>query len=125
MTFTVEYIWLDSDGGFRSKTRVLSDPKEDISILEYLPKWNYDGSSTNQAEGHRSEVTLVPKAVFLDPFRKSLNGYLAICETYDMEGNALPNNHRKEAEEIFNQALALYVACHYSCVWIFILLFSC
>lgn len=31
--------------------------------------WNYDGSSTGQAPGHDSEVYLVPRAIFKDPFR--------------------------------------------------------
>jgi glutamine synthetase len=37
----------------RSKTRVFN---EEIRSLDQLPKWNYDGSSTEQAEGTDSEV---------------------------------------------------------------------
>lgn len=34
-----------------------------------LPHWNYDGSSTGQAPGHDSEVHLIPRSIFRDPFR--------------------------------------------------------
>ncbi|KAI6687250.1 hypothetical protein NL676_024078 [Syzygium grande] len=50
----------------RSKARTLSGPVNDPSKL---PKWNYDGSSTNQVPGEDSEVILYPPAIFKDPFR--------------------------------------------------------
>merc|ERR1712039_691400 len=34
-----------------------------------LPVWNYDGSSTEQADGHNSEINIKPRALFDDPFR--------------------------------------------------------
>ena len=43
-----EYIWLGGNNEFRSKTRVFNT---NIETLEQLPKWNYDGSSTEQADG--------------------------------------------------------------------------
>jgi len=43
-------------------TAVPRNPKD-------LRVWNYDGSSTEQAEGHNSEVLLKPRAIFKDPFR--------------------------------------------------------
>ncbi|KAL5130739.1 Glutamine synthetase leaf isozyme, chloroplastic [Glycine soja] len=39
----------------RSKSRTISKPVEDPSKL---PRWNYDGSSTGQAQGDNSEVIL-------------------------------------------------------------------
>jgi len=33
------------------------------------PVWNYDGSSTEQADGSNSEINIVPRALFDDPFR--------------------------------------------------------
>jgi hypothetical protein len=49
-----EYIWIGgTEQDLRCKTRVLSKaPKS----LEDLPKWNYDGSSTEQAPGRCSRV---------------------------------------------------------------------
>jgi len=61
-----EYIWLDADQVPRSKTKVLTARPCKISDL---PVWNYDGSSTGQAEGQNSEIKIVPRAWFNDPFR--------------------------------------------------------
>ena len=69
------YIWIDGNGGLRNKTQVSQNGK-----LEKLPWWTYDGSSTNQAEGYRSDIRLKPVALFPDPFQEK--GYLVLCETY-------------------------------------------
>lgn len=46
-----------------------------------LPIWNFDGSSTNQADGHNSDTYLVPRAIYKDPFRRG-NHILVMCDTY-------------------------------------------
>lgn len=45
------------------------------------PIWNYDGSSTGQANGKNSEVFLKPVAVFKDPLRNVEKDRLVLCET--------------------------------------------
>lgn len=55
------------------------------SFITYLflldcPEWNFDGSSTGQAEGSNSDVYLKPAALFKDPFRGGDN-QLLLCET--------------------------------------------
>ena len=51
-----EYVWIGGNNELRSKVRVL-DKK--VSSVNELPVWNFDGSSTEQAEGKDSEVLLV------------------------------------------------------------------
>jgi hypothetical protein len=47
-----------------------------------LPKWNYDGSSCGQAPGDDSEVFLIPRAIYRDPFRGGDN-ILVMCDAYE------------------------------------------
>lgn len=95
----VEYVWLGGKNEFRSKTRVFN---EDIKLLEQLPSWNYDGSSTKQADGTDSEVILLPCQIFPDPIRGG-NAKIAWCETTYPNGTYLPNSHRHWANEIFEK----------------------
>ena len=44
-----------------------------------LPLWNFDGSSTGQAEGSNSDCYIKPVAMFRDPFRGDPNK-LIMCE---------------------------------------------
>jgi len=61
-----EYVWLDAHQVPRSKTMTMTSRPTKVSDLKV---WNYDGSSTEQADGHNSEVLLKPRAIFNDPFR--------------------------------------------------------
>jgi glutamine synthetase len=61
-----EYVWLDAAQTPRSKTKTMTARPTKLSDL---PVWNYDGSSTEQAEGGNSEINIKPVAIFDDPFR--------------------------------------------------------
>jgi len=97
-----EYVWVDADGGYRSKTKVIHNT--DKVKLEDLPDWNYDGSSTGQAPGEDSEVIIKPCAVFHDPFRGG-NHVLVMTDTYTPQGEPIPTNTRYPAKQIFDQNL--------------------
>lgn len=64
-----------------AKTRTLD--KEPGSAKD-LPWWNFDGSSTGQAEGSNSDIYLKPVAIYKDPFMLGKNK-LVMCETYTSE----------------------------------------
>jgi glutamine synthetase len=97
-----EYIWLDSKNDFRSKTKVI-DVNLYNNILEQLPIWNYDGSSTGQVEGKDLEVFLKPVAIFRDPFRPNHSAYLVWCEMVDKEIKPLKNSNRTNALKVFEK----------------------
>ena len=93
-----EYVWIGGNGELRSKTKVMNKS----ATLEELPHWNYDGSSTSQAEGHDSEVIMRPVRMISDPFREGDNK-IVLCDTYKPDGTPLPNNHRVAAKKIFDK----------------------
>ena len=77
--YKLEYIWLDGykpAANLRGKTLVKEF--DSFPALEDLPFWGFDGSSTQQAEGHSSDCALKPVAVYPDPTKK--NGVLVMCE---------------------------------------------
>ena len=61
----LEYIWIGGNNEMRSKTKVFDinneEQLEKIMNPENLPIWNYDGSSTEQADGNDSEVGNIVK----------------------------------------------------------------
>jgi len=71
MVVKAEYIWIDGakpTQKLRCKTKILPDVEEVVELSE-LPVWGFDGSSTEQAEGHASDCALKPVNFFVDPIR--------------------------------------------------------
>jgi len=101
MKVLVEYIWIGGRNELRSKTKVMDNQ---VNSINDLSVWNYDGSSTDQAQGTDSEVIIKPRALFNDPFRGGDNK-MVLCDTYRPDGSPLKNNHRIWANEQFNKAL--------------------
>ena len=99
-----EYIWLGGNGELRSKTKVLHNFRLQSLEAKNFPMWNYDGSSTAQAEGLNSELKLKPVAVYYNPFSNQntvAGNFLILCETLDKHGKALPTNTRAAAADLF------------------------
>jgi glutamine synthetase len=59
--------------------------------------WNFDGSSTEQAEGNASDCLLKPVAVIPDPDRR--NGYLVMTEVLNADGTAHESNGRATIDD--------------------------
>jgi glutamine synthetase len=82
----------------RSKTKVLTSDTE--PELESLPIWNFDGSSTMQAEGNYSDCLLKPVKIIRDPQRK--NGYLVLCEVLNPDMTPHSSNTRSSVKDNSN-----------------------
>ena len=101
MTFKAEYIWIDGTqptAKLRSKTRILADGAE-------LPIWGFDGSSTNQAEGHASDRVLKPVFSCPDPIRGGAN-LLVLCEVFNIDMTPHESNTRALLRPIAEQFAA-------------------
>lgn len=99
-----EYVWVGGSGlDLRCKTKTLD--LQEVTSLDQLPVWNYDGSSTAQAPGKDSEVYLKPVAIYKDPFRRG-NNILVLCEACLPDGKLtpIPSNTRRRCLEVMTQA---------------------
>ena len=97
-----EYIWIGGEGEIRSKTKIL--PVWNINNISDFPEWNFDGSSTKQADSDgNTEVILKPCVYFKDPLTqlKNIPAYIVLCDTYDSSGNHHSTNYRYNAEKVF------------------------
>lgn len=95
--YKLEYVWLDGylpEPNLRSKTKIVSQKP---ASLADLPVWGFDGSSTQQAEGHSSDCGLKPVALYPDASRK--NGFLVMCEVLLPDGSPHPSNFRATVDE--------------------------
>ena len=103
MAYQAEYIWLDGTEptpALRSKTKILHDE------ISTPPIWSFDGSSTNQATGDKSDCVLHPVFQCHDPIRGGRN-ILVMCEVMlASTGRPHPSNTRAacaRAEKKFAQ----------------------
>jgi len=93
MKLKLEYIWLDGyepTPNLRSKTKIVEYAGE--PTLDEVPLWNFDGSSTRQADGSDSDCFLKPVALFPDPARQDAR--LVMCEVLLPDGTPHPSNTR-------------------------------
>ena len=94
MAYQAEYIWVDGTSPtplLRNKTRIMPDGKEP-------GLWGFDGSSTNQATGDKSDCVLRPGFVCPDPLRGGDN-VLVMCDVLLVDMKAHPTNTRAACEK--------------------------
>lgn len=102
-----EYIWLDGKKPtqrLRSKTRVV-DLGGRLATPADFPDWGFDGSSTWQADGGDSDLTLKPVYVAKDPVRGG-GSYLVVCEVMNGDGTPHATNHRARLREVLENGAA-------------------
>jgi glutamine synthetase len=95
VSYKAEYIWIDGTEPtplLRSKTKILPDGAD-------LPIWGFDGSSTNQAEGHKSDCVLQPVFSCPDPIRGG-DHKLVMCEVLLTDMTPHPTNTRAQLRPI-------------------------
>ena len=95
MVYKAEYIWIDGTeptAKLRSKTKIVPDGAE-------LPIWGFDGSSTNQATGDKSDCVLKPVFHCPDPIRGGDN-VLVMCEVWGADDKPHPTNTRAALVEV-------------------------
>jgi glutamine synthetase len=93
-----EYIWIDGTEPtrtLRSKTRVLAQDAQ-------LPDWTIDGSSTYQADGHSSDLTLKPVFTCPDPIRGAPH-QLVLCEVFNPDGTPHHTNARAALRSVVDR----------------------
>jgi glutamine synthetase len=111
MTIIAEYIWIDGSKPtrrLRSKTKIIhQEPTSDqISDegqprADFFPSWQFDGSSTSQAEGGSSDCLLNPVRIYRDPTR-SVDAWLVLCEVNGPDGAPHPSNTRAQLRRVLD-----------------------
>ena len=92
LNICAEYVWIDCNNLYRSKTKIvkLKSFKERLNVNSY-PKWNYDGSSTQDAKNMEyneiTECQLYPVSVYSDPFRDVDSDVIVWCHTTYLKPN--------------------------------------
>ncbi len=103
VTFKAEYIWIDGTSPtakLRSKTKIMDGaPSGDVADL---PIWGFDGSSTNQAEGHASDRVLKPVFTCPDPIRGGAD-ILVLCEVFNIDMTPHESNSRAALRPLAEQ----------------------
>ncbi|MEK6809842.1 MAG: glutamine synthetase beta-grasp domain-containing protein [Nanoarchaeota archaeon] len=77
--------------GFRENVSLGTRQRYAEALAKDMPTWGFDGSSTNQAEGHDSDCILKPVRAYVDPLRtKERPDYLSLLvlnEVFNVPGD--------------------------------------
>jgi glutamine synthetase len=95
VAYQAEYIWIDGVEPtplIRSKTKIIADDAEPGI-------WGFDGSSTEQAPGDKSDCVLSPVFICADPLRGRDN-VLVMAEVLLVDGKPHPTNTRAACAKV-------------------------
>jgi len=111
MKIVAEYIWNDGTTPtqkLRSKTKIFSFEGEQVA-LSHFPEWTFDGSSTGQATGDKSDCILRPVKFVEDPTRfvSGAYCYLVLCEVYDSNNKPHVTNTRAALRDVVEKTKQL------------------
>jgi len=98
MIIKLEYVWLDGyepEPNLRSKVKTFKTESTHITLDE-IPEWNFDGSSTKQAEGSNSDCILKPVKLYFSNEPKQHPVIYVFCEVMNPDGTPHESNHRSK-----------------------------
>ena len=100
MKVKLEYVWLDGykpEPNLRSKVKIVDyDSIKGKRDQWDFPMWNFDGSSTNQADTGNSDRLLKPVRHYMTDLQNTI---YVLCEVLNPEGKPHETNQRAKLEE--------------------------
>ena len=100
MKVKLEYVWLDGykpEPNLRSKVKIVNyDSIKGKRDQWDFPMWNFDGSSTNQADTGNSDRLLKPVRHYMTDLQNTI---YVLCEVLNPEGKPHETNQRAKLEE--------------------------
>jgi len=97
MKVKLEYVWIDGytpEPNLRSKIKIVDyEEIKNCLVLNNFPEWNFDGSSTLQAEGNSSDCILIPVRHY---FCDNTNTIYVLCEVMNSDGTPHETNTRSK-----------------------------
>ena len=104
MKIKLEYVWSDGykpEPNLRSKVKIVEYEKVRNAFLDgNFPVWNFDGSSTNQAETGNSDRLLKPVRHYTpQTFPLDNNTVYVLCEVLNPDGTPHETNKRSQITE--------------------------
>ena len=106
MKIKLEYVWLDGykpEPNLRSKVKIVTYESVKNAFLDgKFPMWNFDGSSTSQAETGNSDRLLKPVRHYMpSTFPLENNTVYVLCEVLNPDGTPHESNKRAGIGENF------------------------
>jgi glutamine synthetase len=100
MKIKLEYVWLDGykpEPNLRSKVKIVDYKSISTAFLDNsFPVWNFDGSSTGQANTEKSDLLLKPVRHYIQDM---ISTVYVLCEVLNPDGTPHETNYRSKITE--------------------------